>query len=152
MTGDDRKRFCADCKLHVYNVAAMTLDEAEKLIVDSEGRACLQLFRRKDGTVMTKDCPVGLAEKFRRKVKITAAYVAGALTICGAIFAAMVENRKPTVTIDQIRTIKGCNQIKTAVDRINTQGMIRGKVAPSTYRPEQQKLAPPPNEHNSTGY
>jgi len=72
MNGDERKRFCADCKLHVYNLSAMTREESVELITQSEGRLCIRLFRRADGTILTKDCPVGL-----RAVRLRAARAAG---------------------------------------------------------------------------
>ena len=59
MYGDDRRRFCSQCKLNVYNLSGMTRDEAEQLVMNSEGRLCVRFFRRKDGTVLTQDCPAG---------------------------------------------------------------------------------------------
>jgi hypothetical protein len=56
MTGDERVRHCPDCKLNVYNVAAMSRREAGLLIREREGRLCLRLFRRSDGTLITADC------------------------------------------------------------------------------------------------
>ncbi len=58
MTGDERRRFCASCKLHVYRLSALTTAEAVELVKRSRvERVCGQLFYRLDGTVMTKDCP-----------------------------------------------------------------------------------------------
>ena len=73
MFGDDRKRFCSECKLNVYNLSNMTRDEAEDMILTSEGRVCVTFFRRPDGTVLVRDCPVGL-HAFRKKLagKVTA--------------------------------------------------------------------------------
>jgi hypothetical protein len=62
MTGDDRTRFCGSCSKHVYNIASMTAEEATSLIVETEGRVCLRVYKRADGTVLTSDCPVGLAK------------------------------------------------------------------------------------------
>lgn len=59
MEGDDRKRFCTHCRLHVYNVAGMERSEAEALLKTGD-KVCLRLYRRSDGTVITKDCPVGV--------------------------------------------------------------------------------------------
>jgi hypothetical protein len=59
MAGDDRTRFCSSCSRHVYNIAAMTAQEASSLIAESEGRLCARIYRRGDGTVITADCPVG---------------------------------------------------------------------------------------------
>ena len=59
MYGDDRKRFCGECKMSVYNLSGMTRMDAESLLINSEGRLCVRYFRRADGTVLTRDCPVG---------------------------------------------------------------------------------------------
>ena len=58
MSGDDRVRFCSDCRLNVYNLAGMTRREATDLIYLQEGRLCVRFFRRKDGMLVTRDCPV----------------------------------------------------------------------------------------------
>src|SRR2546423_10740717 len=60
MAGDERVRFCSECRLHVYNLSAMTRDEAEALVIEKEGILCAMFYRRTDGTVLTRDCPVGL--------------------------------------------------------------------------------------------
>lgn len=57
----DQVRFCSSCSKNVYDISAMTKTEAEELISSREGRLCVRYFRRHDGTILTKDCPVGLA-------------------------------------------------------------------------------------------
>ena len=59
MLGDNRKRYCGECRLNVYNLSGMSRAEAENLLMRSEGRVCVRYFRRADGTVLTEDCPVG---------------------------------------------------------------------------------------------
>jgi len=66
MSGDARARFCTDCKLTVYNLSEMTTDEARELIREKEGQLCVRFYERTDGTVLTRDCPVGVA-KYRRR-------------------------------------------------------------------------------------
>lgn len=73
MYGNERKRFCGRCKLNVYNLSDMTRQEAENLLLSSEGRLCVQFFRRADGTVLTKNCPVGWQAVRRRVWKIATA-------------------------------------------------------------------------------
>lgn len=83
MFGDDRKRFCGECKLNVYNLSNMNRRDAENLIINSEGRLCVRFFRRADGTILTGNCPVGWAAVKKRASKIaTAAFsmVAGLFT------------------------------------------------------------------------
>jgi hypothetical protein len=56
MHGDDRVRRCDACRKNVYNIEALTRPEARRLIADGEGRICIRIFRRSDGTVATADC------------------------------------------------------------------------------------------------
>ncbi len=70
MTGDEKIRFCDLCQLNVYNVSQMTRIEAEELLNDKSDQVCLRLYRRKDGTLITKDCPVGKRFSDRIKFKI----------------------------------------------------------------------------------
>ena len=78
MAGDGRKRFCGDCKLHVYNLSGMTKYDAENLLRLSEGRLCVRYYLRPDGTVLTQDCPVGWA-RVKRRVSIFASATAALL-------------------------------------------------------------------------
>jgi hypothetical protein len=72
MTGDDRVRFCGDCRQNVYNVAMFTRAEATRLLNDSSGRVCLRIFRRPDGTVITDDCRARLRAARKRGLLIFA--------------------------------------------------------------------------------
>ena len=73
MLGDNRKRYCGECKLNVYNLSGMTRAEAENLIMNAEGRLCVRFYKRADGSVLTEDCPVGWAKvKNRAKAYVTA--------------------------------------------------------------------------------
>ena len=81
MTGTDRVRFCSRCGQNVYNISQFSREEAEEFIQQSEGRPCMRLYRRKDGTVLTKDCPVGLRAMRRWLASFLA--LAAAMTMLG---------------------------------------------------------------------
>lgn len=76
MEGDDRVRYCRLCHLNVYNISAMKREEAAELVRNHEGRLCVTFFRRADGTVLTRDCPVGLRMARRGLAKIGVAVAA----------------------------------------------------------------------------
>ena len=76
MFGNERVRFCAQCDLNVYNLSAMSRQEAESLITSTEGRLCVRFFRRKDGSILTDNCPVGLRALKRRMSRIKQSIVA----------------------------------------------------------------------------
>jgi hypothetical protein len=83
MRGDDQVRFCAHCKLNVYNLSEMPRDEAARLVQEREGRLCVRLYRRHDGTVLTRDCPVGLRALRQRLVRSAAALAGLLLAMIG---------------------------------------------------------------------
>lgn len=76
MSGDDKVRFCGSCEKNVYDISALTADAAVELIRENKGDICVQLFRRKDGTVLTEDCPKGLKRLRQALIKKTACVVA----------------------------------------------------------------------------
>lgn len=76
MTGDDRVRHCRQCDCRVYNLSTVTAEEGVKILRETEGRLCIQLWRRADGTLITTDCPVGLRERARRLRRRLAAFAA----------------------------------------------------------------------------
>jgi hypothetical protein len=90
MKGDDRVRFCGKCEKNVYNLSAMTREDAEALLADRAGNICVRLYKRADGTVITEDCPVG--QKRRRRVRLAIAAVGGGLM---AASAAMMSRQEP---------------------------------------------------------
>jgi hypothetical protein len=85
MIGTERVRFCGQCSLNVYNLSAMTRDQAESVIAANEGRLCVRFYRRRDGSIITQDCPVGLRAVRARLSYWTKAFAAAALTLLGAI-------------------------------------------------------------------
>jgi hypothetical protein len=81
MEGDARVRFCSQCSLHVYDISEMTNDEARALFANAEGRVCARLYRRADGTILTRDCPVGLRALHRRVARAAGAALAACLSL-----------------------------------------------------------------------
>src|SRR6266576_6372363 len=78
MIGSERVRFCGQCSLNVYNLSAMTRPDAETLIARTEARLCVRFYRRRDGSIITKDCPVGL-RAIRRRVSYVAKAIGSAV-------------------------------------------------------------------------
>ena len=112
MFGDDRKRFCGDCKLHVYNLSDMTRTAAENLIQNSEGRLCVRFFRRADGTILTKNCPVGWQAVKRRVSRVATTAFSMIAGLFGGIFAFNLLKERPqnaevNLVTTQARYIQG---------------------------------------------
>lgn len=93
MDGDDRSRLCAQCNKRVYNLSAMSAREAEAFIRQATGRVCVRLYQRADGTVMTADCPVGLAAVRARAARL-AGRVAAAVALCASAAAGVISRSR----------------------------------------------------------
>jgi hypothetical protein len=102
MEGDDKVRFCSGCRLHVYNLSAMDLEEAANTLLEHEGRLCVRFYRRRDGTTLPTDCPVGVEriQKQRRALAVGAAVAlgAGVMAKVGIDIAATLENQNLDMT------------------------------------------------------
>ena len=86
MRGDEHVRFCTECNLHVYNLSAMPRDAAERLLAErgeTGGRLCVRLYKRADGTVITRDCGGGLRAAARRAFRFASA--AAGVVLCAAM-------------------------------------------------------------------
>jgi hypothetical protein len=83
MKGDDRSRFCSDCRQRVYNLSSMPLEEAVAVVQRMEGRLCVRFYRRPDGTIITKDCRGGLKEMQRQLAMIATAVIGIIIVIFG---------------------------------------------------------------------
>lgn len=103
MYGDDRKRFCGECKLNVYNLSGMTKTQAEALIMNAEGRLCVRIYRRTDGTVITSDCPVGW-EKIKQRTRLYATALASLLMalFTGVLFVSLLSGKKGGQTLGEL--------------------------------------------------
>jgi Carboxypeptidase regulatory-like domain len=84
MEGNDRVRFCGQCKKNIFNLSAMTRKDVESLLLKSDGDICTRLYRRADGTVLTADCPVGLRLKVARVQRRLGWAISGTLSLATA--------------------------------------------------------------------
>lgn len=144
MVGDDRVRFCGQCKLNVYNLSAMTEEEGTRLIVHKEGKLCAAIYRRADGTILTKDCPVGL-RLLRQHAAHCVARVAAAIALlsCAALYA---------TSIDRHRDRFDRSAYKQTVHTI--QRWLEGvppPPPPGMRTPGSVMILPPPNSANPLG-
>lgn len=122
MEGNDRSRFCNLCSLNVYNISDMTTKEAESFLADrlQRGeRVCGNLFRRKDGTILTDDCPVAL-RKLRDAARRMHRKVASVLALCFS-FIVPVRAQQP----EDRKDIRGDIMVAPPVKRPNP---VRGQV------------------------
>lgn len=131
MVGDERVRFCGQCSLNVYNLSGMTKSEAERLVVQAEGRLCVRFYRRADGTILTKNCPVGLRALKKRAAKVATASVSAALSFFTGILAATGLREQPIVQPVKIIETVEADEISGVMDTPTVRGPIAvGLMAP----------------------
>jgi hypothetical protein len=86
MVGNDRIRHCLICAQNVYDISAMTAEEAREFLGSHDEDVCIRLYRRPDGTVMTRDCPKGIRSQIRAfvsRVAISAVSMLGIFSLWG---------------------------------------------------------------------
>lgn len=99
MRGDERVRFCGKCEKNVYNLSALSDDEAEALVYEHEGNLCARFYRRKDGTLLTSNCRVGT----RRRRGIAFAALGLAATAAGGLYYGLFG--EPAATMGAIAVV-----------------------------------------------
>jgi len=123
MIGNERVRFCGQCSLNVYNLSGMSRTEAKSLIAQNEGRLCVRFYRRFDGSIITKDYPVGL-RALRRRVS----YFAKAISTAVLTFLAGLGFHEALSSVAALRSQRTMGAI--AVHRDPPFGMSGSVVIP----------------------
>ncbi len=121
MIGNERRRFCGDCKLNVYNLSGMSQREAENLLLDSEGRLCVRFFKRADGTILTKDCPVGwkaIRQRVSKTATAFASLVFAALSGIG-LTTYFAKSSEPQMIEAMLPVVENLKVEENAVEEIN---------------------------------
>lgn len=87
--GDDAVRHCGDCGLNVYNFAGLTREQSLEILerhAADGARLCGAVYKRRDGTLLTWDCPSGRAAARRRLATIASRMLgAGLLLVSGTL-------------------------------------------------------------------
>ena len=102
MVGDEIARFCCTCSKNVYDLTAMHPDEAELFLEQHLAAGgplpCARIYRRRDGRVLTSECPTGETRRhLLRLAKTLAAGAAGAALLAGSVEVATRPKLGPDV-------------------------------------------------------
>src|SRR5262245_6938546 len=132
MAGNDRARFCGQCRKNVYNFSAMTQAEVESLVRDKEGQLCGRFYRRPDGRMLTADCPTGMQRKRNRLMRICAAVAGFMVFLLGGC-----TRRSPELGKTAVMGVTVCPQPATT----NAPPAFLGEVMVT---PKEEPKIPPP--------
>src|SRR5947209_12268222 len=128
MVGDERMRYCGQCNLHVYNLSGMTRTEAESLITNAEGRLCVRFYRRGDGTILTRNCPIGLRALKRRFSRTAGAMLSAVLGFLAGVGLDLGFATRATTTTHTMGTV--ALPITKNYDAVEPEHSIVGPVLP----------------------
>lgn len=76
LVGDERRRFCSACSLHVTNLSALTRTEAEGFLAASTGRVCVTYVPTEAGRVSLRS-EGGAPRRFTRHLAAAASFLLG---------------------------------------------------------------------------
>ncbi len=131
MRGNGRVRHCGQCKQSVYLLSEMSKEEAEELIRQKEGKLCVRLYRRPDGSVVTRSCA---AVRWSRVVWNAASFVMlGLCSICAFVSVPWFKEQYDRWSAGRLGTTMG-----------------EPCFLPSTTTPTVPEIAPPPREVKPT--
>ena len=116
---EGRVRFCRTCEKNVYNISLMSREEALNLIRAKEGQLCVRLAKRKDGTLITNDCPVG---QNKRTTKRRLTGIAGVLLI--ALSPSALSSALRQASIDLLRVVPGMEGVIDTIDDSSAEKSI----------------------------
>jgi len=95
MVGNDQVRFCEHCSLHVHNVSALTRNQAERLVAQSNGKLCVRYIRDPAG----RPALLPAAQKLHRIGRRVSQLAAGAFSASLSVSSALAQERvAPSVT------------------------------------------------------
>jgi hypothetical protein len=141
-TGQSHTRHCDKCNLNVHNLSDMSGAEADALLrsaLNEDGskkhRLCAAIYRRADGTILTADCPVGLAA-VRAKARRTIARAAAAvgLTTVVSWAAAREASRSAFARTQPLATVANYLRGGPVPPPIST-GYVMGDIATPVSQP-----------------
>lgn len=135
-----RARFCGSCEKNVYDLSAMTRDDAMALITRHEGRCCVRFYQRADGTVLTEDCPVGvraLLKRAERRALLTAA--AGVGVVAAFVAFLLGGNNRAACSLQNLET-----RIEQHIETIPVPQPLMGAPPPPPMMGEPVAVEPPP--------
>lgn len=115
MKGNDRIRFCDQCSKNVYNISDMSESQAMKLLIDSEGKVCISMLKRADGTIVSDNCPPILRpvrNSYRKLAAVISAAIALACSHASAFAADAKKNDKGASQANAAKKDAACEKVK----------------------------------------
>jgi hypothetical protein len=102
MPGDERARHCASCDKHIFDLTAMSPDQAATVLHEQDGQICARVFERADGTLVISDCqalPPPAPGPWQFRIRTIMGLIAGCAVLFGiarsvAVYAGLKQANK----------------------------------------------------------
>ena len=85
MVGNERVRYCPECKLDVYNFSSMTDEDVRQIVSGSKQRLCARVRQSPDGTVMPWNSSVRFSIVMRRISRVSRIALTAAISVVPAL-------------------------------------------------------------------
>jgi hypothetical protein len=103
MRGNERARHCESCGKRVYDLTAISSDEAATVLREQDGEICARVFERADGTLVISDCqslPQPAPRPWQFRIRTIMGVIAGCAVLFGiarsvAVYAGLKQANKP---------------------------------------------------------
>ena len=128
MPGDEKRRFCAHCQLHVHNLSAMTPDEQSHVMKEAKERICVTYVLSPNSKVVS--APVWKLHQRLAKGRRLAA--AAAMALLSVVAPGCATSSKP---VEAPRPIE-----RTSTSQFVDGKQIAGGICPPPHRPFWKRL------------
>lgn len=81
MVGNERVRYCPECKLDVYNFSRMSDEDIEQTVSGRQGRLCARVSQRPRGTAVTRHSSVKFSIVMQRISRVTRIALTAAISV-----------------------------------------------------------------------
>lgn len=133
MFGDERTRFCGECQKQVHDLTKMSAAEVDLFLLAHSGGACVRIFERADGRVLTEDCPVGVR---RRRARALVASMLGTGACALLALTAVARVMTSEIAPFEVRGVREVHEV----------GDLRDGTAPARAREAREAREHVPHE------
>lgn len=149
MVGTERERFCSSCALNVYNISSMSRLEAEQFLAERAGsKVCVQFFRRKDGTILSDNCPKGLRavrDRSKQLLRIASSFAALLVSNFAAALANEPAKVRPVNSTTSTSSNAAASSNASGGSSAGSNKVERGEPVLKTEGPPEQRLMGKPS-------
>src|ERR1700675_2336381 len=85
MVGNERVRYCPECKLDVYNFSSMTDEDVRQIVSGRQQRLCARVRQGPDGTVMPRSSSLRFSIVIRRISRVSRIALTAAISVGPAL-------------------------------------------------------------------